>query len=79
MNWKEIQEEEKRALIILTRAGLIFLCSSFEVYVESITYETGNFITRKIYQPKKLPMEARKTISDAVKKKKMYFANFILR
>lgn len=73
MNWKEIQEEEKEALIILTRAGLIFLCSSFEVYVESITYETGNFITRKIYQPKKLPMEARKTISDAVKKKKMIF------
>lgn len=70
MNWKEIQEEEKRALIILTRAGLIFLCSSFEVYVESITYETGNFITRKIYQPKKLPMEAKKTISDAVKKEK---------
>lgn len=55
MNWKEIQEEEKRALIILTRAGLIFLCSSFEVYVESITYETGNFITRKIYQPKNCP------------------------
>ena len=60
----------KKSLDHLTRAGLIFLCSSFEVYVESVTYETGNFITRKIYQPKKLPMEAKKTISDAVKKEK---------
>ena len=60
----------KKSLDHLTRAGLIFLCSSFEVYVESVIYETGNFITRKIYQPKKLPMEAKKTISDAVKKEK---------
>ena len=38
----------KKSLDHLTRAGLIFLCSSFEVYVESVIYETGNFITRKI-------------------------------
>ena len=60
----------KKSLDHLTRAGLIFLCSSFEVYVESVTRETGKFITKKIYQPKKLPLEAKKTIADAVKKEK---------
>lgn len=60
----------KKSLDHLTRAGLIFLCSSFEVYVESVTRETGKTITRKISKPKDLSAEAKKTISDAVKKEK---------
>ncbi len=60
----------KKSLDHLTRAGLIFLCSSFEVYVESVTRETGKIITRKISRPKALSAEAKKTISEAVKKEK---------
>ena len=67
---ERISKKGKKSLDHLTRAGLIFLCSSFEVYVESVTKETGKFITNKINQPKGLPMEVKKTISEAVKKEK---------
>lgn len=50
----------KKSLDHLTRAGLIFLCSSFEVYVESVIYETGNFITKKYISLKNCPWKQRK-------------------
>lgn len=60
----------KRSLDHLTRAGLIFLCSSFEVYVESVVRESGKFVTRKIHLPKGLPEAVKKNISNSVKKEK---------
>lgn len=60
----------KKSLDHLTRAGLIFLCSSFEVYVESVVRECGKFVTKKIQLPKSLPEDAKKYISISVKKEK---------
>lgn len=60
----------KKSLDHLTRAGLIFLCSSFEVYVESVTRECGSFVTKKLHLPKNLPVDVKKNIADTVKKEK---------
>lgn len=60
----------KKSLDHLTRSGLIFLCSSFEVYVESVVRECGQFVTKKVQLPKSLPDDVKKNISDSVKKEK---------
>lgn len=64
----------KRALIIWLGLDW-FLCSSFEVYVESVTYETGNFITRKIYQPK-IAHGSKENYFRCCEKEKMIFRQF---
>lgn len=60
----------KKSLDHLTRAGLIFLCSSFEVYIESVVRECGQFVTKKIQLPKSLPEDVKKNISVSVKMEK---------
>ncbi len=60
----------KKSLDHLTRAGLIFLCSSFEVYIESVARECGKFITKKVALPKSLPYDVKKNIANSVKKEK---------
>lgn len=60
----------KKSLDHLTRAGLIFLCSSFEVYIESVVRECGKFITQKVALPKSLPYDVKKNIANSVKKEK---------
>lgn len=60
----------KRGLDHLTRAGLIFLCSAFEVYVESVTRESGKIITDRINVPSKFPLSVQKKIANAVKQEK---------
>lgn len=69
----ELERDKKRgkkSLDHLTRAGLIFLCSSFEVYVESVIREGGAFVTKKVELPKSLPEEVKRNISISVKKEK---------
>ncbi len=51
-----------------TRAALIFLCSSWEVYVEQIALESGKIISGRINNPNNLPLVVKKTLSDIVKK-----------
>lgn len=60
----------KKKLDHLTRAGLVFLCSSFEVYVESVVQESGRKVVSSIRTPSKFPDEVKAKIADAVKKEK---------
>lgn len=60
----------KRSLDHLTRAGLVFLCSSFEVYVESCVMESGDIVVKSINAPSEFPRSVKKKISDSVKKEK---------
>lgn len=72
----------KHALDHLTRAGLIFLCSSFEVYVESVIRECGDIVVSFINLPGELPVETKKKISESVKLEKhdlspiLYYENW---
>jgi len=50
-----------------TRAAIIFLCSSWEVYIEQIAIESGKIISSRIEIPSNLPIIIQKTISLAVK------------
>lgn len=52
----------------LTRAAIIFLCSSWEVYIEQVTVEVSIIISKSIHGPDQLPERVRKTISNQVKK-----------
>ena len=53
-----------------TRAALIFLCSSWEVYIEQIALEAGGIISKKIQNSDELPLTVQKTISQIVKNSK---------
>lgn len=50
-----------------TRAALLFLCSSWEVYIEQIAKEAGELIVHKIEKPNNMPEIIKKTISKKVK------------
>lgn len=54
----------------LTRSALVFLCSSWEVYLEQITVECCEIIARRLNSPKDLPEQVRKSISSAIKNAK---------
>lgn len=60
----------RRSLDHLTRASLLFLCSSFEVYIEEVTRESGDVISKNIKLPGELPRSVKKNISEYVKKEK---------
>lgn len=53
-----------------TRAALIFLCSSWEVYIEQISIEVGSIIANKIQKPDNLPLIIQKNISGIIKNSK---------
>lgn len=53
-----------------TRAALIFLCSSWEVYVEEIGRESVDKVIDVIDSPQNLPLIVKKTLSKKVKEKK---------
>ena len=53
-----------------TRAALIFLCSSWEVYIEEIGRESVNKVISVIDNPRNLPIIVQKTLSKKVKEKK---------
>lgn len=57
----------KRSLDHITRAGLVFLCSSFEIYFEMVLKESCLILTHSIRDPINLPKEVKKTISKQVK------------
>ena len=57
----------KRGLDHLTRAGLVFLCSSFEIYFESVLEESCQIVAKTLRTPNELPKQVRKTISKHVK------------
>lgn len=60
----------KKSLDHLTRAGLMFLCSSFEVYVESVVKESGNILIKHLKLPGELPASTKQKVSESVKKAK---------
>ena len=53
-----------------TRAALLFLCSSWEVYLEQVSNEAGKTISDKLTKPEGLPVTVKKTISKKVKESK---------
>lgn len=53
-----------------TRAAIVFLCSSWEVYVEQIALESGKIISSRMNTPSDLPVVIQKTISLVVKNAK---------
>ena len=57
----------RRGLDHITRAGVVFLCSSFEIYFEMLLKECGTIITNELDVPSKLPKQVRKTLSKHVK------------
>lgn len=60
----------RKALDHLTRAALMFLCSSWEVYLEQIALEVCDHISSRLDSPSALPEKARKSLSLAVKNAK---------
>ncbi len=61
-----------------TRAALIFLCSSWEVYVEEVSRESVDIIISRIDNPKELPKPVKQKLSGEVKNRKNVFAKFNL-
>lgn len=51
----------------LTRAAILFLCSSWEVYLEQVSQESCGIIARKLSSPKDLPEKVRKTLSRSIR------------
>lgn len=54
----------------LTRAALMFLCSSWEVYLEQIALEACSIISERLVSPTELPESVRKSLSQAIKNSK---------
>lgn len=57
----------KKNMDHLTRAALLFLCSSWEVYIEQVTCEAADKIVTNINEIKKLPRRVKKTIAKQVR------------
>lgn len=53
-----------------TRAALIFLCSSWEVYIEQVANEAGKIISQRCTIPSSLPPTVQKELSKIVKHSK---------
>ena len=53
-----------------TRAALLFLCSSWEVYLEQIAMESCATISKRLSAPTELPERVLKTISQSIKDSK---------
>lgn len=46
-----------------TRVALIFLCSSWEVYIEQVSNEAGSILAKKLDKPEELPDTVKKNLS----------------
>lgn len=57
----------RRGLDHITRAGVVFLCSSFEIYFEMVLKECCTILTDTFDTPDRLPKQVRKTMSKHVK------------
>lgn len=57
----------KKSLDHITRSGVVFLCSSFEVYFEMVLEECCMILARTVQTPNELPNQVKKTISKHVK------------
>ena len=57
----------KRSLDHYTRAAIMFLCSSFEVYFEDVLQESCVILTRNCSHANDLPKQVKKTISKHVR------------
>lgn len=57
----------KRSLDHYTRAAIMFLCSSFEVYFEDVLKESCIILSKSCSHTNDLPKQVRKTISKHVK------------
>lgn len=53
----------RRSIDHFTRAAVMFLCSSFEVYYEMVLEESCKIISKKLNHPGELPKQVRKTIA----------------
>lgn len=53
----------RRSIDHFTRAAVMFLCSSFEVYYEMVLEESCKIISKKLNHPSELPKQVRKTIA----------------
>lgn len=60
----------KKNLDHLTRAALLFLCSTWEVYVEQVILESGKIIAKNHLIPSKLPKDIQKELARRVKDNK---------
>lgn len=60
----------RKCLDHFTRAALIFLCSSWEVYIEQVSNESGRLIANKLNVPGQLPEIAKKTVAKKIKDSK---------
>lgn len=60
----------RKSLDHFTRAAVLFLCSSWEVYIEQIAVEACTKIAQTNSLPSTLPKQIRKTLSSAVKTSK---------
>ena len=52
----------------LTRAGVLFLCVAWELYIEELALEAVDTITNLAESPKDLPLEVQKALSEHVVK-----------
>lgn len=57
----------KKKLDHITRSGVVFLCSSFELYFEMVLKESCVILARASATPNDLPKQVKKTISKHVK------------
>jgi hypothetical protein len=53
----------KRSLDHYTRAAIMFLCSSFEVYYETVLEESCTIVSKSLRRPSQLPKQVRKSIA----------------
>jgi len=65
-----IPTKGKKSLDHFTRAALIFLCSSWEVYIEQVAKNAGEILSNKCRTPNDLPTTVQKTIASIVKTSK---------
>ena len=60
----------KRNLDHFTRAAIMFLCSTFEVYFEEVLKESCSIVTKSLNHPGDLPKQVKKTIAKSIKESK---------
>lgn len=57
----------KRSLDHFTRAAVMFLCSSFEVYYEMVLEESCRIVARELNHPSELPKQVKKTLVNHIR------------
>ncbi len=60
----------RRGLGHLTRSGVIMLCAAWEIYIEDLLEESAGYFSRRVDEPKGLPLAVQKELSKSVKESK---------